>query len=406
MKEVLKSFATAYRKSAVSRRDGVKDFLIDYEKFLREAGLADGDTRETAEQELTTAEKISGGLFVIDRQPRSGSPLRLRLAREGGEAWLFEQTGEAAPAAGRELLAEFFEKAAAAPVKAMWQESWRRWCKGLAAAARAGDSLQPFRRDDPAGNDELLDVLRKLLDWEGESLIRYASAAICGDSKRLQVLEPRLLPALVAVTGFSSLADFGIHRKPRAVTFHGPVIITTAAGVFDFSLLPGPVTLSESNLLPPAALTSTAPLCLTVENEDVFHELVRARTGALLVQTSYPGSAALRFLRMLPAELPWHHFGDSDPAGSDILRDLRERTGRRIEPLLMQHRPSASSRDLTAEDCRKLQQLLESDLVRDQHEHFRAMLASGKKGVFEQEFIPIAEVLEALRSLLFQGEEH
>jgi hypothetical protein len=38
----------------------------------------------------------------------------------------------------------------------------------------------------------------------------------------------------------------------------------------------------------------------------------------------------------LPAALECHHFGDSDEAGFEILRDLRDRSGRDLQPLHME----------------------------------------------------------------------
>jgi hypothetical protein len=70
----LQSFATIYRRSASARRDAVKDYTLDYEIFLRTAGLDDGDEREIAEKELLLAETSSGGLFLPNRRRL---PLRL-----------------------------------------------------------------------------------------------------------------------------------------------------------------------------------------------------------------------------------------------------------------------------------------------------------------------------------------
>jgi hypothetical protein len=41
-------------------------------------------------------------------------------------------------------------------------------------------------------------------------------------------------------------------------------------------------------------------------------------------------------LKALPDGLEWWHFGDSDPAGFEILRVLREKTGRDFRPLHME----------------------------------------------------------------------
>ena len=56
----------------------------------------------------------------------------------------------------------------------------------------------------------------------------------------------------------------------------------------------------------------------------------------LLVCTSYPGSGTVELLKKLPSQLEFWHFGDSDQAGFDILRVIREKTGREFRPLHME----------------------------------------------------------------------
>jgi hypothetical protein len=400
--QILHAFAHIYRNSVSGRRGSSRDYTIDYEKFLRTAEASDDDAREMAEKELLTAETQSAGKLSIDRQPRSGLKIRLRLSCEGGEAWLFSCIGETTPSEDREKIASFFELTATALVTGDWITAWYRWFSGLACNARDGQPIQPFRRDDPTGNAEIVDALIGVLNWQGPSLVRYASTSICGDSKRLQFLEPRLRVALSEITGHSSFEPFGIFRKPRSITFHGPLVLPIGEDSIDFSAFPAPVTLSEGNFNHARIISTPAPLCLTVENEDVFHELAATNPGILLIQTSFPGSAALGLIKRLPESLQFHHFGDSDPAGSDILRDLREKTGRLIHPLLMDYREEASlkQKQLSDQEVNTLERLLQTDLLGDIRPQLEKILASGNKGSFEQEAIPVAEVWVALSTFL------
>ncbi len=311
---------------------------------------------------------------------------------------MFGQLGESPPAARRRELSATFLEMANRQVPGPWQERWRDWFSHLGELALRGGSIQPFRRDDPEGNTTLADTLAGVLQWQEPALVRYASAAICGDSKQLQSLEPRLRVALEAITGSSAFEDFGILRKPRSVTFHGPLFLTLGGQTVDLSIFPGPVTLAETNFPPETHIHTPAPLCLTVENEDTFHELAATNPGVLLILTSYAGSAVRRMIRLLPSSLPCHHFGDSDPAGSDILRDLREKAGRDIQPLLI-GRPtpgSARIRALSETDTRILKRLLDSDMPEALRPHLEQLLKTGKPGDFEQESIPVAEVWSAL----------
>jgi hypothetical protein len=367
----------------------VKDFTLDWERFLRASGFHDGEAREISEQELLVAERASGGMLVIDRHPRTGAKQVIRLKREGGEAWLFAAIGLPSPVEEREKLGEFFESAAGIAVPC--GEAWRMWCEGLAARAREGSSVGPFRRDDPAGNRSLLDALGGVLNWREESLVRYASAVICRDSKALESLRPRLLAALREITGQeeASLEDFGISDKPRSVLIHGPLVLELPDGSIDFGVLAGPVSVSAIDLAAAKSVECRASLCLTVENESVFLELAKRQTGVLLVQTSFPGAATRLLFERLPADLECRHFGDSDPAGFDVLRDLREKTGRDFRPVMMRFRPMAGAPVLTEEEGKVIARLLASDIVADVHAELRAMLEARTKGDFEQESVGV-----------------
>ena len=225
-----------------------KDFTLDWERFLRASGFHDGDDRELAEQELLAVERASGGMLAIDRHPRTGAKQVIRLKREGGEAWLFAAVGQSSPTEEREALGGLFEGAAG--MAAPCGEAWKAWCESLAARARDGSSVAPFKRDDPAGTLSLLETLNGVLNWREDSLVRYASAVICRDSKALENLRPRLLAALREITGREevSLEDFGISDKPRSVLIHGPLLLELAEGRIDFGLLAGPVSVSAIDL--------------------------------------------------------------------------------------------------------------------------------------------------------------
>lgn len=401
MNQSLHHLAKLYRTSAAGKSPGAsRDFTIDYESFLRRAHAADGDARELAERELAAA---TGKHLHIDRHPKSHLPTVIRLARDGGEAWLFARIGEPSPTEERENLSACFLAAATRDIPEKWRDAWKNWCATLATSALNGTTVQPFRRGDPEGNAALLQAITGVLHWRGPSLIRYASAAITGNSKQLQFLEPRILAALAAVTGHATLEAFGIHPKPRFVTLHGPLILSYPSATLDCATFPAPVSLAGPNLAKATAITTNARLCLTVENEDTFHALAAdAPEGVLFILTSYAGSAVRTLLSALPENLPIHHFGDADPAGSDILRDLREKTGRDIQPLPVEYPspPAAPVTPFSATDQRMLRTLLATELPEAMRAHVEALQKAGGLHAFEQEHIPIADVIQAIRSIL------
>ncbi len=398
MNTTIQRFAAFYRQSVAARTGMVKDYTLDWEKFLRATGLDDGDARELAEQELVAAERVADGLFTIDRNARTGMKERLRLKCGVGEAWLFAAVGQPSPHDERESLARFFQLAALTPVPCA--DEWRIWCETQAQFARNGDSVAPFKREDIAGNTILLEALAGVLNWREESLVRYASAVICRNSKALENLRPRLLAALRQITGREnvSLEDFGISEKPRSALIHGPLALEFANGRIDFGLLSGPVSVSAGDLAKANSLDCRARLCLTVENESVFLELAKRNTAALLIQTSFPGAGTRLLLNRLPAGLPCHHFGDSDPAGFDILRDLREKTGREFKPVLMDFRPNSEAPPLTADERKTIERLLALPIMADVRTELEMMLGAESKGAFEQELVPLTDVNRWLRT--------
>lgn len=234
-------------------------------------------------------------------------------------------------------------------------------------------------------------MLVRVLNWQDQSLTRFASCVICGNSKRLETLRPRLEQALAQLSAGSvtSLEDLGLLEKPRQVVLHGPLRLDE----LDFVALRGPFTLSETDLRAARHLHSTAARVLTVENETTFLELAKSNRDTLLIQTSYPNRAVLALLSRLPAELPVFHFGDTDPAGFDILRDLRARTARPIQPMHMAYRPRPDSRTLSTEEKNQLTRLLADPMMADCRVPLEAMREAGTKGDYEQESLGPPELV-------------
>jgi len=140
-----------------------------------------------------------------------------------------------------------------------------------------------------------------------------------------------------------------------------------------------------------ATIETPAIRCVTVENAAMLHELAKLSSGTLLASSGSEGgfanSAVITFLKALPSKVELWHFGDSDPKGFDILRDLRERSGRDIHSLHMGFRPSFESpTPLVSEDMKTIARLLASDfLTAEEKVHIEKMKQAGHRGDFEQE---------------------
>lgn len=351
MKRVLEELAARFGRTPAGRTGiGARDLLVDAEEFLAGLGARDGRKRQEIEQELEAAERA--GIVRLERHPRDPAILQRVRMPLSAEAELFRCLGRSSPTEQRAALAAQFWGASGDPgVPEVWREAWVKWCGRMEQAAATGGAVAPFDRVAGAENAELLVLLPRLLAWEGESLVRFASCVLCGDSKRLEgwaasekegenagQLRGKLGRLLSDITdgAVQSLEEVGILPNPRFVLLHGPLRLRLGGQWLDLGLLDGPVRLALADVRRATEWECRARRCLTVENETTFHELAKLRSGELLVQTSFPGSATVALIRALPETLEWWHFGDSDPAGFEILRVLREKTSRPFQPLHME----------------------------------------------------------------------
>lgn len=324
--------------------------MVLLEDLLADAGCREGEKRAVAERQLQDAE--SAGLLKRDpvHKRDQANIYQIRFS-PANEAALYAAIDRVSPAQSRTALAAQFAAAMSADVPLRWRDQWRAWCERMRAAALAGQSVAPFDRDASQANSSLLDLLPKLLVWEGESLLRFASCVLCGDSKRLEAqstmerdgefagqLRGKLGRLLEDITGgqLRALDDLGIVPNPRSALVHGPLRLRLDGEWLDFGLLHGSFRLAQEDIQRADEVATIARRCLTVENETSFQELAKLRSGELLVQTSYPGSGTLALMRRLPVTMEFWHFGDSDEAGFDILRVLRDKSGRDIQPLHME----------------------------------------------------------------------
>lgn len=347
---VLEALASRYERSQAGRTgEATRDVLVNVEALLREADAAEGDSRAVAEQQLREAEK-NGILKLEPLHKRDRSSLHQIRFSPVNEAKLYELVSRQSPQTVRKALAAQFAAASGHKVPARWADGWKTWCERIRRAALAGKSVEPFDRHPSTENQKLIALLPQLLAWDGESLVRFASCVLCGDSKTLESLAAmdrdgefrdklrgKLGRMLEEITSgeIRSLDDIGILLNPRFALIHGPLKLQLDGEWLDLGRLRGAFRLAESDIERAESLMTTALRCVTIENETSFHELAKLESNELLIQTSYPGSGTLKLLQRLPREMEFWHFGDSDEAGFDILRVLGEKSGRNFKPLHM-----------------------------------------------------------------------
>lgn len=347
---LLDALARRYESLKAGRTGAAaRDILLPLEELLNDADCTEGEQRSSAERELRELQE-AGVLILEPVHKRDRTQIgRIRFSPEN-ESRFYERLASPSPTKVRERLADQFRSAMIANVPQRWREDWVAWCRRMQDAALSGRSVLPLDRKPSPENAEVLELIPKLLGWQGESLVRFASCVLCRDSKRLEQLgaleregefsgrlRGKIGRVLSDVTNgaVQTLDDLGIVPNPRFVLIHGPLRLFLDGDWLDLGALRGPFRLSQIDIERACEIRTTARCCLSVENETSFHELAKLQSGELLVHTSYPNIGTIAFLKRLPSNLEFWHFGDSDVAGFDILRVLCEQSGRIFQPLHM-----------------------------------------------------------------------
>lgn len=361
----------------------VRAFRRDWETLLDDAGLTSAEERQAAQRD---AEKLPLKLIPFRHKPRFIDKIEVPLE---SEAWLHaqfgSQTGAEAQQAALAVVEQFSAKS-----HPLLPEAWNALLSHLKAEFALPHAVEPFRWREANRVKELLKLLFDLTarEWPEGTLIRDASTQIGRDSKYLEAQQSFIERALELLFGRETpLEALGIQTSNSVLHYSGPLVLhfDDHAKTLDLRF---ESTLSVAELERATHLTTTAQRLLTVENrKTTFLQLTRADAArsTLIVATSFPTQAVRLLLQKLPPDLPHHHFGDTDPAGWDILRKLREVSGRPVHPFHMHWRPAANASPLTQRDQQILTRLLADPCMTDCHDELDAMREDGTKGDFEQE---------------------
>lgn len=370
----------------------VRPFRRDWETLLDDAGLKSAEERQAAQRE---AGRLPLKLIPFRHKPRFISKIEVPLE---SEAWLHARFGSETGAQAQNAALAVVERFAA-KTHPLLPEAWSGLLSRLQAEFAVPRAVEPFRWLETNRVEELLTLLFDLTarEWPEGTLIRDASIQMGRDSKHLETRQSLIERALALLLGRETpLEALGIQTSNSVLHYSGPLVLHFADHSKPLDLR-FESTLSVAELEHATHITTTAERLLTVENrKTTFLQLVRADAarGTLIVATSFPTQAVRLLLRKLPPDLPHHHFGDTDPAGWDILRKLRDVTGRAVQPFHMRWRPKAGAPPLSQRDHLVLARLLAESSMADCHPALEAMLAAGSKGDFEQESLGPPELEE------------
>jgi len=396
---IFAALAAIYEESQAARTGrGTRDVQPTFDelkgRFFKQTGRQlEGDAYELAVAELRS---LDGRLLKIEwDHPRARTTIHKVRLNPLREADFYAALRRKSPTEERRAWAKIFADAAALPVPDRFQLTWQAFCQRHQQQALEGSGWHPFRRARPDRAVHQLEFAAKLLGWTQSCLLRTASARLTGRTKYFE----RCLGTMESLLEEASageirrFADLSIEHIPSEVRFHGPLRVRVAGLARDYGGLTGVSSLTEADIATAEVFETAAPRCVSIENATTFRELCRLSCSDLLVLTSYPNQATVHFLCRLAGDLPLYHWGDTDPWGFDVLRDLRRKIGRDIAPLNMrlgnwaETLPAATRarRTLTPKDVDKLTTLLKDDDLSDVREELRKMHAAGHTGDFEQE---------------------
>lgn len=390
---VLETLADLYAESTAGKTGiAERDFGEPYHRLLKRAKTMSGAALSLANSDLTAAERA--GAVEVERNRRSRDPERVRVSL-AKEAALFSMLGRISPTEQRHAWAKIFENSAKLTVSEAHQNSWNQLCLRRGQEALIGKGVAPFRWAYPRRAEAQLRIVAGLLSWNRPCFVRTASAQLAGSSKFIEQCLATIESLLSEATDgrVRSLLDLKIEPNPTKVRFHGAIRLRLRGNVKDYVGLDGESALSEIDLSAAESIEVRAPRCVSIENATTFHELCRLGCEDLLVFTSYANQATINFIKRLPSKTPLFHWGDSDPWGFDVLRDLRKKTGRAITPLNMSFGRWAEAlpaetrarRILTPLDRERLAFLLANEAMADVREELQTMSTMGTTGDFEQE---------------------
>lgn len=392
---LLQALLDCYRRSRRAKTGrGSRDFSIPFDKLVHDVAhlsVEDQKTGEIVLQRLRAAGVVRWTTKPFDRQR-----IKSVFVIASQEHRFFELLGSVPPAVNRQQTIDGLKRHLSSLDGHPSAMAWREFLTAAideAAEGRRVDGLP----DDTALHEVILRAAAVVVRNSEAISLRRLSADKLDDSKLLGRRRETIERALAQFLP-PDLANFEawqVEDTPPAVRIFGPVSAELADGTCVGELSRGsPYMLAEQTLERAQRLFTSARRCISIENSTTFHEATQANLPHLLIHTSYPSKSVLRLLRLMPNAVELLHWGDTDPWGYDILRVLRERTGKPIKALHMSYRPGAGP-SITKRETSLLERLLQEELLTDVRPSLKSMKAAGNKGRFEQESLP-KELIRAL----------
>lgn len=198
----------------------------------------------------------------------------------------------------------------------------------------------------------ILGLLRSILTNKQDIMERELSVAVLGDTKlfkksyttRICKIIEKYSSLGVDLSGLDKkakekaiLEEFHIFSNPSYVFFKGSVTIKYSDGSIVTAKSGNPIAISSETISQIDKVEVNASNIITVENLTSYNR-INYRDSAFMYLSGYHNTAKQKFLMKIAEnnkEVKWYHFGDVDPDGYYILKNLIEKTGISFEPINM-----------------------------------------------------------------------
>jgi hypothetical protein len=375
----------------------MRDFSLPYDKLVHD--IAKASVAEQKRGEAVLKRLRQAGVVRWTNKPFGGGRIKSVFVIAAQEEQFFTAMGVLAPAAERQALVDSLTARLHELDGTPHAESWKEYLIEASENAHEGRAIEGLPNDRALHDDVIAGMLAVIRNSGPVSLRRLGSVQL-NDSKKLALRRAsieRLMEAFLPLE-LANLEAWQVEDTAPMVRFFGPLGVELTGEVWAGPLSSeSPYTLSEQTLARAMRLSTGALRCISIENQDTFQDAIAAGCKDLLIQTSYPSRSVVRLLQMLPPSVALFHWGDTDPWGFDILRSLRQRTGKRVQALHMAYRPWPDGKKLNGREYAMIERMLTDPLLQDIRPELEAMKRAGNKGKFEQESLP-KNLLQSLQS--------
>lgn len=200
--------------------------------------------------------------------------------------------------------------------------------------------------------NNILKLLQYILTNKQEIMERELSVAVLGDTKLFKNSYMTRICKIIELYGFLEinldgldakekekiiLEEFHVYSNPSYVFFKGDVTINYNDGSILAIKSDNPIAVSSEMFNRIKEVKINVNRIVTVENLTSYHR-VSDDNSVFLYLSGYHNTVKQKFLMKIAhdnKDVKWYHFGDIDPDGYYILKNLIERTGILFEPIDM-----------------------------------------------------------------------